>query len=203
MKTPKLFMTLIGCDVPGRNTEQHDIFFGIGYEIKDLVPQIKAFWPEAIKPHLDAWREVNKVDEYRITVVERSASGGSALDVQLFFLNLGGYKKDEFDEYHYRMLAVAGDKGEAIKKSKQTAFYKHVGYPGATSHVDDKYGVAVDEVMEIKDILSKELIDKYRILIEPVAEEIEEDAVNLGYFLLDKGFQKITFILWVFLGVVV
>jgi hypothetical protein len=26
---------------------------------------------------------------------------------QLFFINLGGYKENEFEEYHYKMITVA------------------------------------------------------------------------------------------------
>ena len=33
----KLFMTLIGCTPAGRNIEQHDVFFGIGNSLKDIV----------------------------------------------------------------------------------------------------------------------------------------------------------------------
>ena len=36
----KLFMLLLGCLLKGRNTEQHDIFFGIAETLKDLVPAI-------------------------------------------------------------------------------------------------------------------------------------------------------------------
>ena len=181
-------MTLIGCDAPGRNIEQHDIFFGIGYELKDLAPQIKSFWPEAPKMHLDAWREVTLVNGYAIRVVKRAAGlpREASAKIGLFFLNLGGYKKDEFEEFHYRMVVVAKDKGEAIQQAKQTAFFKHIGVKGATSHIDDKYGVDVDDIMEIKDILPKDLRDSYSILIQPGAKDQPEDQVNLGYFLLDK-----------------
>lgn len=53
----KLFMVLIGCKPEGRHTEQHDIFFGIGSELRDLIPDMLAFWPEANgKLHIDGWR---------------------------------------------------------------------------------------------------------------------------------------------------
>ncbi len=41
---------------------------------------------------------------------------------KLFFINLGGYKENEFEEYHYKMmLLLQRDKVEAIRKSKRTA----------------------------------------------------------------------------------
>ena len=67
---PKLYMLLLGSKAPKRNVEQHDYFFGIANSLKELVPQIKAFWPEAGNSiHVDGWREVNNVDGYQVKVV--------------------------------------------------------------------------------------------------------------------------------------
>ena len=98
----KLYMIMIGCRPKGRFTEQHDIFFGIGNSLSELVPQMKAFWPEAKgKIHIDAWREVTVVDNHKIDIVSKVDS--VANDSQLFFINLGGYKENEFEEYHYKI----------------------------------------------------------------------------------------------------
>ena len=67
----KLFMLLLGCKPKGRHTEQHDIFFGAGKTVKDLVPDITAFWPEPNKVHIDAWREVTEVDGYSVRLIEK------------------------------------------------------------------------------------------------------------------------------------
>ena len=72
-KNLKLYMVMIGCRPKGRFTEQHDIFFGIGNSLKELIPKMKAFWPEAKgKIHIDAWREVTVVDNCIIEVVPKS-----------------------------------------------------------------------------------------------------------------------------------
>lgn len=64
-----LYMLLLGCKPHDRYTEQHDVFFGIGESLQDLIPSIIAFWPEAEgKIHIDAWRHVAVVDGYQITV---------------------------------------------------------------------------------------------------------------------------------------
>ncbi len=180
-------MLLLGCRPPGRYTEQHDTLFAIGTSPKDLIPQILDFWPEAKgKIHVDAWREITQVDGYKISIIlnDESVIKDDKLP-KLFFINLGGYKPNEFDEFHYKMLAVGNDKGDAIKQAKATAFYKHTGFKGATSHVDDKYGIDVDDLYEIKDILPALLKEKYSILIKPTAS-IFEDEMHLGYFKLDK-----------------
>jgi Domain of Unknown Function (DUF1543) len=179
----KLYMLLIGCSPAGRHIEQHDVFFGIGEHIADLIPDIISFWPEAKgKIHLDAWREVNLVNGFRVTVQTTPAQN----DHHLFFINLGGYKKNEFEEFHYKMIVAAADKGAAVQLSKQTAFYKHTGFKGANSHIDDKYGVDVDDIYAIKDILSTETKSKYYIAVEPASPGSMEDEIHLGYFKLDS-----------------
>src|SRR5678809_1545416 len=87
---------------------------------------------------------------------------------RLFFINLGGYKQNEFEEFHYKMIIAANNKGEAIDTAKQTAFFRHTDFKGATSHIDDKYGVDVDDVYEIADILPVGIKEKYSISVSPV-----------------------------------
>ena len=36
----KLYMIMLGCRPEGRYTEQHDIFFGIGTSLKELIPNM-------------------------------------------------------------------------------------------------------------------------------------------------------------------
>ena len=89
MKPVKLFMLLLGSKPQQRNTEQHDVFFSIGSELKDLLPEIYAFWPEAQqKIHIDAWREVTQVDGYDVTVQPKD-DGTAAAPVKLFFIKCG------------------------------------------------------------------------------------------------------------------
>lgn len=179
----RLYMLLIGCTPAGRNIEQHDIFFGIANSIKDLIPDMLLFWPEAKgKLHVDAWREVMNVNGFSVRVVNASPKNNS---IRLFFINLGGYKKNEFEEFHYKMLVAASDKGEAVRQSRQTAFYRHTGFRGAPSHIDDKYGVDVDDIFEVRDILPDTIKKQYSLLIEPAQSGGREDEIHLGYFRLD------------------
>jgi hypothetical protein len=179
---PKLYMLLIGASPPERNIEQHDVFFGIGDSIKDLIPDIMAFWPGDNKLHFDAWREITSVNGYKVEVVLKNESKQNS-PFKLFFINLGGYKQNEFEEFHYKMIIAAADKAEAVNISKQTAFFKHTGFKGATAHIDDKFGVDVDDVYEITDILPATAKEKYRILVTP-ANSLAEDEMNLGFFKL-------------------
>ncbi len=185
MSEYKLFMILIGCTPEGRNTEQHDMFFSIAKNMTELLPQIEAFWPEAKgEMHVDAWREVNRVGNLKVNVIPKTESSADK-NANLYFINLGGYKKDEFDEFHYKMIIAAGNKADAIKQAKETAFYKHVTFEGAKSHIDDKFGVDVDDIHQIGDILPKEVKSKFRLSLEETTEVLE-DEIHLGYFKLNS-----------------
>jgi hypothetical protein len=185
MSLPKLFMLLIGCKPKGRHTEQHDVYFGIAPSIKELIPQLIEFWPEAEgKLHIDAYREVTNVNGYDVKVV--SSAEPLTSSAKLFFINLGGYKENEFEEFHYKLIYAAADKAEAIHQSKQTAFYKHTRFKGTESHIDDKYGVDVDDVYEIEDILSPQQKETYKIQIAKAANPLKEDELHLGYFKLSS-----------------
>jgi hypothetical protein len=81
------------------------------------------------------------------------------------------------------MVIAAVDKSEAINISKNTVFFRHTGFKGATSHIDDKYGVDVDDVYEITDILPQALKEKYTIVVYP-DNPTTEDEIHLGYFKL-------------------
>ncbi|HTL06721.1 MAG TPA: DUF1543 domain-containing protein [Chitinophagaceae bacterium] len=193
MAEEKLFMLLLGCRPKGRNTEQHDVYFGIGSTLKDLLPGIKASWPGAGEIHIDAWRMVTAADGYSINIQKRSAAGNStphpAPAPQLFFINLGGYRQNEFDEFHYKILVVADTLEEAKAQAKRTAFFKHNGLPNsatarnAVAHIDDKFGVDVDDLFAVKDILPAALKEQYRIELLPSAAT-KEDEIHLGYLRL-------------------
>lgn len=186
----KLFMLMLGCTPPGRHIEQHDIFFGVAESLNQLVPEIKAFWPEPERIHIDAWREVNLVDGYQINVVSREGESAKEKSGQkLFFINLGGYQPDRFEEQHYIVLAVGDDRSVAIKKSKETLFFKHNGFKGATSHIDDKYGIDVDDLYEIEDILSPLQKSLYKIELTPTDESLE-DPIHLGYLKMSTLEEK-------------
>lgn len=181
----KLFMVMLGCRPKGRFTEQHDIFFGIGKSLASLIPEMNDFWSEAIGVfHIDVWREVAVVDNFKIKILSKNEKETNKN--KLFFINLGGYKENEFEEFHYKILTVAATLPQAIKKAKTTSFFKHVGFKGATSHIDDKFGIDVDDVYNVKEILSPFFISKYDIHIEESPVPLKEDILNIGYLNISK-----------------
>jgi hypothetical protein len=175
-------MLLLGCKPPGRHVEQHDVFFGIAGSIDELIPEIKAFWPETDKIHIDAWREVNTVESFRVSVVPKTTSDALAESKnKLFFINLGGYLENRFEEQHYILLTVKEDRGAAFKEAKTTLFYSHNRFEGANSHIDDRYGIDVDDLYQIEEMLSPSQKEKYKLELIP-SDDLTEDRINLGYF---------------------
>lgn len=84
------------------------------------------------------------------------------------------------------MIIAADNKGEAINLSKKSAFFRHTGFKGADSHIDDKYGIDVDDIFEIKDILPGEIKQQYRVVVIPNKKLLPEDEIHLGYFKLNS-----------------
>jgi len=177
-----LYMLLLGCKPQGRHTEQHDIFFGIGKALNDLVPDILDFWPEADgKLHIDAWREVNTVDGCSIAVRPRQEGHSDGQQLKLFFVNLGGYKENDFEEYHYKCLSVAPDSATAIRQAKAQTFWKH----NISSHIDDKYGVDVDDIYEIEEVLAPRFKQQYQLVITK-GSTAPQDKLHPGYLKLSR-----------------
>ena len=177
----ELFMVVVGGKPEGRFTEQHDVFFGIADELKELVPSMYEFWPALEgRMHIDSWRKVEKVDGYNIQIIEKSEQNPNN-SKRLYFVNLGGYKPNDMEEYHYKQLVVAANLAEATKIAKDTVFWKH----HESSHIDDKYGIDVDDIYEVVDLLNPTFKEKYHILIQE-ASNIPEDTLEVGYLKISK-----------------
>ena len=172
-------MVLLGCRPEGRNIEQHDIFFGIAKELADLVPSMKQFWPRTTL-HIDAYTIVESVDGFHVSVEDESNAASSA-EHSLFFINLGGYRPPDFEEYHKKLVVVAKNISEAVTRVKRDSFYLD-GQSLSTkarSHVDDKF--EVDEILDIQT-----LIGPYRIVLTKNTETIADSVPQIGYIPLSK-----------------
>ncbi|WPU91542.1 DUF1543 domain-containing protein [Mucilaginibacter sabulilitoris] len=182
----KLYLILLGAEAPGRNVEQHDYFFGIADSLKDLVPEVKSFWPEAGNSlHIDGWREVTSVDNWAIRVVPQNDERPVSAN-KLFFLNLGGYTGGKLEEQHDTVLTVQGNRALAIQAARESSFFKTNSLKGtATAHIDEKYGVDVDNIYRIEELPSPVFKEKYRLVISEGAA-LPADKIHLGYFKLDK-----------------
>ena len=180
----KLFYIILGATPIGRNIEQHDVFFGIAENLKDLVPAMKDFWAEAHgKIHIDCYQEVKFVDGYELKIAEKTSQ---VSDDQVFFINLGGYQLGKFEELHQQYLMVGKSMAEIIKRVKKTDFYATMGFKNAISHIDDKHGVDIDDIFKVNDIIPLKMKEKYSITLEKSTSENQENFTHIGYLKIDK-----------------
>jgi hypothetical protein len=178
----ELYMAILDCKPAHRFVEQHDVFFGIASNLVDLKPAILDFWPDGVLGlHIDAYRKVSNVDNFEIKVIERDNSV-SDNEFNLYFLNLGGYKFADMEEYHYKQLVVAKSMEEAITLATANSFWKHHDSP----HVDNKYGIDIDDAYLVEEMLPIEVRRKFSIQISTSTRQLQEDEISVGYLELGK-----------------
>jgi hypothetical protein len=165
----------------------------INVKVKKLVPgidtarlseELKNSFSRRDKVHIDAWTKVEFVDGYRIRILKKT-DGRAPSNVKLFFLNLGGYKEDEFEEFHKKLFVVAGATSEAINKVMNVSFMKEyspdeLGIAGS-AHLDDKYKLdfEADDVICVSDALDGDYT------IELVStENASPNEMSVGYIKL-------------------
>lgn len=195
---PTLFMVQLGGRPKGRLIEQHDMFFGVANQVSELIDDINNHWPEVKnKWHIDSYRAITKVDNYSVKLVELSNQAANNNGLKLFFINLGGYQRGSFEEFHHKLLIVAATQAEAIKQAKQSTFYKEFTFKDkdspfdAASHIDDKFAVDVDDIYNVNDLISN-----VQILIEPIADDnhelakTDDDKEYIGYLSI-KNLRKL------------
>ena len=173
-------------------------------------PAVKNNW------HLDAWREVKRVGDYQILLSKQSLSkDGLSKDnaladniladdrvdnkldnqgKQLYFVNLGGYLPGQFEEFHYKTLVIAETLGKATAQVKKTAFYQDYTFDNvdtaksgvATSHVDDKHQLDLDDIHCVADLLPNDVALTIQPLTEPEKNQLPYDALHIGYLSLKQ-----------------
>src|SRR6201996_4690181 len=184
--SPKLFMVFLGSKAARRNVEQHDFFFGIAESLQALVPAMQDFWPEAGSSlHIDGWREIHAVEGYQVTIIPKTINKEPK---RLFFINLGGYQHGKLEEQHYTLLTVQEDRRNAIKASTATEFFKNSSIEkikSASAHIDEKYGIDVDEIYRVDELLSEADKTRWQIELIPDMNTIP-DEIHLGYYQLDR-----------------
>ncbi len=195
---PTLFMVQLGGRPKGRLIEQHDIFFGVANQVRELVDDINHHWPEVKnKWHIDSYRAITKVGNHTVKLIESNNQTANDNGLKLFFINLGGYQRGSFEEFHYKLLIVAATQADAIKQAKQSTFYKEFTFKdkdspfNAASHIDDKFQVDIDDIYNVNDLVSN-----IQILIEPTIHNshelanADEDKEYVGYLSI-KNLRKL------------
>jgi len=181
MNNLKLFVVLLGGKPEGRKIEQHDIFVGAAEELKDLVPDMELFWPN-VELHIDGYIAFNHINEYMIEFQPRIGNVPLSKDEpKLYFINLGGYKSLELEEYHKKLFIVAKSLSEAVSKAKEDQFYlEGQNDSDSRSHVDDKE--AIDDIICISETLRN-----YKISLVKIPENFFPFSERkIGYLAFSK-----------------
>ena len=195
---PTLFMVQLGGRPKGRLIEQHDVFFGVANQVRELVDDINHHWPEVKnKWHIDSYRAITKVGNHTVKLIESDNQAANDNGLKLFFINLGGYQRGSFEEFHHKLLIVADNQKDAIKQAKQSEFYQQLTFKdkdtpfNAASHIDDKFQVDIDDIYDVNDLVSN-----IQILIEPRIHNsheltnADEDKEYVGYLSI-KNLRKL------------
>mgnify|MGYP001613334091 CR=1 FL=1 len=151
-KELKLFVVLLGGRPDGVTIEQHNVFFGIAYELEDLYGAIKRFWPAVRKIHIDAYMCVGQVGDYDVVICEKSEVANLTdleTEKKLFFVNLGFYQEGVFTERHEYLLEVALSESEV--KTVLKVRFESIHYESSELHIDDCHVLYDNLDVEIPD----------------------------------------------------
>jgi hypothetical protein len=133
------------------------------------------------KVHIDAWTKVQYVYGYKVSVQPKLPAPVES-EQKLYFINLGGYKENEFEEYHKKLFVVATKVSEALEKIMTLDFMREyspesLGIAGC-AHLDDQYkiGFEADDVVCVSEAIG----DNYTLVLEPV-DSHPVDTLVVGY----------------------
>lgn len=197
----QLFMLKIGARPKGCLIEQHDVMFVLANSLSDVIPTVNNAWTEVKnKWHLDAWRIINRVGDYQISVLQNLKENSLSREKfannepKLYFVNLGGYLPNQFEEFHYKTLVVADSISKATAQVKKSNFYRDYTFNNAnpslsgvaTSHVDDKHLVDIDDIHCVADLLPDSVSLSIRALSDDEKATMPHDALHIGYLSLKQ-----------------
>ena len=75
---------------------------------------------------------------------------------------------------------------DLVKALTTADFYKSMTFKNAVSHIDDKFGVDIDDLIKVDDILPSSMKEKYSILLKRSEAEVQENAMHIGYLKISK-----------------
>lgn len=147
-KMQKLYMFYIGGNAGASNIEVHDVQFVVCEDYKQAIPTLKSLWfGDADKIHIDGYQPMTWADGYDIEISDTAVDNAGE---RLYFVNVGGYQKDDIKEAHAFALFVAKNPEEAKEKAKAQLL---VGFEH--QHKDNLKDV--DNLLELNEVNGKHI----------------------------------------------
>ena len=169
----KLFSVFLGGRAHKCNTELHDVVFTLGEKIEDTYNDLLGKWfglPDRL--HIDSWVDLNIVEGYKISLSKKKNKSNK----KLYFVNLGAYEKNKFEELHESKFMVDVNKINVKKRAKELLLLGK-----EQVHLDDLYDV--DDCIEIDKVS-----DFYIVLRKSTKPQKLE--FNNGYHRMPKSIIK-------------
>ena len=167
----KLFSVFLGGRADKCNTELHDVVFTLGEKIEDTYIDLLGKWfGLSDRLHIDSWVDLNIVEGYKICLSKQKNKSKK----KLYFVNLGAYEKNRFEELHESKFMVDVNKINVKTRAKELLL---VGKEQV--HLDDLYDV--DDCIEIKKVSG------YYINLETTSKH-SNLKFNNGYKPIPKNF---------------
>ena len=123
-KSYNLYLVSLGGNAKNSHVELHDVRWVVGRTIQETFETLRLEWFGDLKGlHIDSYLSVKYIDGYKITLYESNSNSKISRkelssSPKLWFVNLGAYRQDSFNELHSSHLVVAPSFAEAKRLAK-------------------------------------------------------------------------------------
>ena len=129
LKDNFLFLVVLGGRAKKANIELHDVRWVVGSKIEDTYETLRSDWFGLLEGlHIDSYKKIENIDGYDVKlknfekhkIQNKHFSNKKSPELNLWFVNIGGYNPNSMQEKHEFGLVVAKSKLEAknIAKAK-------------------------------------------------------------------------------------
>ncbi len=186
--TTKLFLVVLGGRTATSHIELHDVRWVVGTSIENTIPTLRQQWFGLQSGlHIDSYKAIQYVDGYAIELIKRQEdcsehlqSSSTAMNNQLWFINLGGYDRDSLQELHQFGLVVAPSKQAAKARARR----RWLG-SALQVHKDDLHNI--DRLGTVDDCLPIFNVEDWHIHLKAAPDRPEEELKPdwFGYWRID------------------
>jgi hypothetical protein len=191
--TPNLYLVVLGGRATNSHIELHDVRWVVGTSIEDTIPSLRQQWFGLLSGlHIDSYKAIQHVDGYAIELIkgrgvcrEQQQKAPTAMNDQLWFINLGGYDRDSLQELHQFGLIVAPSKQAAKARARRRWLSRAVQV-----HKDDLHSIeSIDGVDDCLPILN---VEEWQIHLRPDPQRPDAELKPdwFGYWRIDGRVPK-------------